>query len=227
MPARQSIVSGLWDIRGKLVSGAPWTSGSGSITVPAGVYRILVVATGGGGAAATGAGTLGTGTAFYVAATSGGAVTSGVTFEQKYAGGGHGGIVIGWVDVAPGESISYVIGAGGTIAYPGNNGGDTTITLPSTDGVITCVGGGGAYPALPGAAGTVTSTVVTARNPVLFDMMANGGKGSDLTILTPTTIWAVATLHNNRFIIPGTTYGAGAVPTGTTAGTGGALYLYY
>lgn len=225
VPARQSTVSGMWDIRGKLLTGSPFTAG-GTVTVPAGVYRILAVASGGGGGA-PGVGPA-TGTIFYASATSGGATTYRIDYASSYSGGGHGATCLAWFDVAPFESITLAIGAAGALAYPGGNGGNTTITLPSSGGVITCAGGTGAYPAAPGVAGAVTSTVIAARNPVVIDAMAPGGIGSDLFFKDSggSVIggWAAATVPNQTFLIPGTTYGKGGV---NAAGTAGVVYLYY
>jgi hypothetical protein len=87
------------------------TSGSGNWTVPADVYRIRVTCVGGGG---------------------GGRQGNTTTF----AGGGGGGtnisLAIGDVlDVSPGQSIAYSVGAGGAANTDGN---DTTFTGATTGG---------------------------------------------------------------------------------------------
>lgn len=150
--------------------GAPWlngigamaviTSGSGNWTVPNGVYRIKVTATGGGGGGGDGsAGTDGTDTTFSTltagggpAGDSGGAGTGaasatggtlnlrGMTGTFTNGGGsvfGSGGSGIG-VDELPFN------GGGG---YPGGGGGATCIGVLSVepgDLIAYAVGGGGA-----------------------------------------------------------------------------------
>ena len=223
MPSRASVVSGMWDIRGKLLSSH---TADATVTVPAGVYRMLAVAAGGGGAIASG-GPTATGTAWFAASSSGAGTTYQVDYETTFSGGGHGAIVLAYFDVVPFEDLEIDIGAAGTTAYPGNDGGATVITLPSTDGAITCAGGGGAYPGTPGAAGAVSHTVIADRNPLILDMMANGGRGSNLLFKNGGSIiggWSAASIHNNQFLITGTSYGAGGV---TGDGTAGAVYLYY
>jgi hypothetical protein len=79
-----------------------YTNGSGNFTVPAGVYRIFVECWGAGGGAPAGGG----------------------------AGGG-GGYSAGWLNVTPGQTISYAVGAGSS----GAAGGNTTF------GVLTANGG--------------------------------------------------------------------------------------
>lgn len=225
VPTRTSVVNGMWDIRGKLVSGAPWTSGSGSIEVPAGVYRILAIATAAGGAG--GGGDSGDNIWWYASATSGGATNQAIQMQCYYCGGGHGAMCMAWVDVSPFESISYSIGAG----VAAGNGGNTTITFPSSGGTITLEGGRAGAPADAGRGGVVTHTVASSRNPVIIDAMAAGGLGSRFYFKDSGGIviggWAAPTITPyNTFLIPGTTYGAGTHGS-TGAGTGGALYLYH
>jgi hypothetical protein len=90
------------------------TSGSGTWTVPSGIYKIKVTVVGGGGG--------------------GGASYNG----SGYGGGGGGGTIISNViaaviDVTPNQGISYSVGAGGMSNSNGNN---------STFGAITGYGGG-------------------------------------------------------------------------------------
>lgn len=218
---------GVGCIKGITASGSPWTSGTPTFVVPDGVSRILVIVIGGGGGFATGGSS--TGTFFYVSSTSGGATNYRVDYSVSGSGGGHGGVAMAWVDVVAGETISMAIGTGGSASYPGGDGGSTTVTFPSSGGVITASGGIGSYPATPGAGGTVTSTVATGRNPIVLDLMATGGKGSDLLFKDSGGFviggWASSSaVPFNRSILPGTTYGAGSV---SGAGTAGAVAIFY
>lgn len=66
---------------------------SGTLTVPAGVNYMYIMAAGGGGNASGG------GSGFYG------------NFVTGSAGGGSGGVAQGWVRVVPGETLTYTIGA--------------------------------------------------------------------------------------------------------------------
>jgi hypothetical protein len=95
------------------------TSGSGSLNIPSGTYKVLVVAGGGGGAGA-------------------------VSNDAAAGGGGGGGGLVYNAALALNGTYSYSIGAGGSggtnNAGGGSNGGNTTFHN------LTAVGGGGGGP---------------------------------------------------------------------------------
>ena len=100
------------------------TPGTGTWTVPAGVYQIHVYLWGGGGGSANDA-----------------------TFLDGGSGGG-GGFVTGILNVVPGESLTITIGAGGASVANGNHGKGgkgTSIKRGSTFLAIAGGGGGGSY----------------------------------------------------------------------------------
>lgn len=110
-------------------------AGTSAFTVPAGVYRVFLFAIGAGG----GHGARPSNTAI-------GNTTTGVTLYTRYhrQQGGSGGYFFGWVDVTPGQVISYTVGAAGTDGTLGGtggstNGGDTTVTIAGS----TYTAGGG------------------------------------------------------------------------------------
>lgn len=118
------------------------TSGT-TYTVEAGVYKLYVECFGAGG---------GGGKGFSVAIS---------------AGGGAGGYSAGWLDVTPGQSITYAIGSGGagaTTAGSGSAGGNTTFA-----GVFTANGGAGA---------TVISTGFNEDNTTLMTLGGTASGGS-------------------------------------------------
>lgn len=103
----------------------PYTSGSGNWTVPANVYAIHVEIVGGGGGGGFGSGT-GSG-----------------------SGGGGGGYDEGWFAVTPGQSIPYVVGAGGAGAASSATDGTTGGTTTWNGGALSATGGqGGQTPTL-------------------------------------------------------------------------------
>ncbi len=151
-------------------TGAPWlngigamaviTSGSGNWTVPNGVYRIKVTATGGGGGGGDGsAGTDGTDTTFSTLTAGGGpagdsdgagtgaASATGGTLNLRGMTGGFtngGGTVFGDGGSGIGVDVLPFNGGGG---YPGGGGGATCIGVLSVepgDLIAYAVGGGGA-----------------------------------------------------------------------------------
>ena len=96
------------------------TAGAGSFVVPVGVFKIFARVVGGGGGAA--------GVGVYADGT-----------PKCAGGGGAGGYAEKWIDVVPGQTVSVVVGAGGTggaaspnfasnNGSPGQNGGTTTLT---------------------------------------------------------------------------------------------------
>lgn len=108
------------------------TAGTNTWVVPAGVTRVYVEVQGGGGGG-------------------GGAASSG----GSGGGGSGGGYAEGWVDVTPGQSITVIVGAGGTAGTgsPSVNGGaGGSSSFGSTSPVSATGGGGGTTQA--GTAGT-------------------------------------------------------------------------
>jgi hypothetical protein len=109
-----------------------WTrAASFSWTVPANVYRCEVLLIGGGGAGAGRATNLGNG---------GG-------------GGGAGGICSAIIKLVPGDTVTVVVGAGGT-AGTGNGGtGASSVFTISGKGSMTAIGGSGGQVAVSGSPG--------------------------------------------------------------------------
>lgn len=200
---------------------------SASHVIPDGVYRILIIWAAGGGGKATGGPA--TGIMMFAASTSGGATTYRIDYNASYSGGGDGGMGMAWVDVTPGETLTITVGtAGSGTSYPGGNGGDTTIEFPSSGGTLTATGGIGSYPAAPGDAGYVASSVVSGRNPVVVDLMSNGGIGSDLIFKDSGGViiggWASTMKGSKKSVIPNTTYGKGGT---SGAGNPGVVVIYH
>lgn len=102
-----------------------YSSGSGTFTVPAGIFKITIQACGGGGG--------------------GGSADAGSTYQGDGGGGGGSNVVSSTIDVIPGQSFSYSVGAGGApgpYSYTsGSPGGDSTIS--GVAGSVTSYGGGG------------------------------------------------------------------------------------
>lgn len=131
-----------------VLGAAVTAAGSGSVTVPEGVYRSLAIIVGAGGG--------GAGSSYYDRAvgfysvTSGGAVSNQFRLTELGGGGGGGECLEVEFDVVPGENISYVVGAGGA-------GGTGSFGFGSTDGVSgsssTITVGGTTWTALPGGGG--------------------------------------------------------------------------
>lgn len=102
-----------------------FASGSGSWTVPDGVFSVTLQACGGGGG--------------------GGSADAGSGYNGDGGGGGGSNIVATTISVTPGQTFSYSVGAGGAGApgsyNSGNPGGSSTIS--GTAGSVTSDGGGG------------------------------------------------------------------------------------
>lgn len=108
-----------------------YTSGSGTFTVPSGIFKLIVQAAGGGG---------------------GGGFSAVDNNDTNCGGGGGGGsnLVSSTIDVTPGQSFSYSVGAGGAAqtantfsggpSPKGTDGGTSTVS-----GVVTSYGGTGGY----------------------------------------------------------------------------------
>ena len=98
---------------------------NGTYTVPAGVYRLMVVGCGGGGGGGGGAG---------------GNHTNSTTVNAT--GGGGGGAAMqgsAWVDTTPGATFAVVVGTGGS-AGAGGSGGPTSSGGEGNDGSSTTFG---------------------------------------------------------------------------------------
>jgi hypothetical protein len=106
---------------------------SGTLTVPAGINYMYILAAGGGGNQGAGS-------------------NEGIygNFSPGNAAGGSGGVAQGWVRTIPGETLTYAIGAAT---------GSTTVSTAG-EFPFSFVGGGGASGAgnTSGAAGTTSST---------------------------------------------------------------------
>ncbi|GBQ38904.1 glycine-rich domain-containing protein [Komagataeibacter europaeus] len=101
---------------------------SGSFTVPAGIFLLIVTLVGGGGSGGSCKGT-------------------DLTNSVIAAGGGAGGYLKAYISVSPGDVVAFTVGGGGaspdsTIGVQ-NNGGDSYITVNGTE-VARCTGGAGA-----------------------------------------------------------------------------------
>lgn len=156
------------------------TSGSGNWTVPAGVFRLRVKCIGGGGGGS-------------VAIQSG--PIGGYYFQIGGAGGG--GTLISdvpwsYLNVTPGSSIAYVIGAAGAA---GAGGGQTTFT-----GATSGPGGGAGAGNIPGDGAAITGGL-------------SGAAGATYTVQTNTIVTAIGG-HG------GGSHGAKPNPNGTPAAAG-------
>lgn len=92
-----------------------YTRTSGTFVVPEGVYSLFVIITGGGGSGAN----------THLSTTN-----NDISWRNEHAGGAGGCTCMDLIDVTPGESIDYVVGAGGVSPTdsdgPWGNGGATT-----------------------------------------------------------------------------------------------------
>ena len=120
-----------------------FTSGSGTFTVPAGIYSIFVILVGAAGG--SGPRPASSATTYYVASSSGGSPTTVLYTQFPRQDGGNGAVICGWVNDVTSTSVGYSVGSAGTngsigsIATPGTNGGDSYITIGSR----TLTAGGG------------------------------------------------------------------------------------
>lgn len=118
-------------------------------TVPIGKYQMWFVAIGAGGGASW---------------NSGNVTMATLVYYTDGAGGGSGAIAYGTLACAPGDTVTSIVGAGGTAGTSGTpsagNGGDTSISVGAS--TITVDGGYGAaistYMATPGDGGIATNT---------------------------------------------------------------------
>ena len=110
--------------------------GSGTYTVPAGVYWLYVEVWGGGGGGGSPA------TTTQTSSNEGG---SEIVAAPAYSGAG-GGYAFTALQVTPGQQIAYVVGAGGAGGAPSGSGGYAGDGTPSSFGPLSATGGrGGDY----------------------------------------------------------------------------------
>ncbi len=132
------------------------TTGANNFVVPANVYEIYAVLVGGGG---------------------GGAGSDGGRNEGN-GGGGGGALAYGTIPTAPGETLVFNVGAGGTAgaAGGGNGGAGGTSTIVRTATTLISAGGGsgGAERSTAAAAGGVSSGTFRTGG-------GNGGAGGAAT----------------------------------------------
>lgn len=109
-----------------------YTRTSGTFVVPEGVYSLFVIITGGGGSGAN---------------THLSTENHGNCFNNEHAGGMGGCTCMNLLDVTPGESIDYVVGAGGISPIdsdgPWGDGGTTTfkdMKAPGGKCAVQCAG---------------------------------------------------------------------------------------
>ena len=211
-------------------------STSGSFTVPAGVYSILVVLFGGGGG---GGASYPVTTVTEIPGGEGG--TTSTTTYQPGGSGGLGGAGFEILSVSPNDTITYTIGAGGSggIAYRGNGSAGGNSTLTYTPFSMTVTGGGaglgngtsgtsGTYSANP--IGQFTYSDVTGSYENQISISAANPFASQSTIKDTGGTFSTAYSLAGSFIM-----GArGLYGFGTTAGLrdgwggvgGGALFFY-
>jgi hypothetical protein len=123
---------------------------SGTLTVPAGVNYMYILAAGGGGNASTG------GFGFYG------------NFAAGSAGGGSGGVAQGWVRVVPGETLTYTIAA---------SQGVTTISSAG-DFPFRFQGNAGGNGSTSGEGGQTVGTAGTASISAQALQFVNAGLGT-------------------------------------------------
>lgn len=156
------------------------TVGSFSFTVPANVTKITATVIGAGGAGGNG--------------WANGYSASG--------GGGSGGYVVQDITVTPGQTVTLVVGAGGTVSGvqggAGGNGASSTVTYSAT----TYTGGGGSGGAAntgsggaPGAGGTPSGT---AGSPLSGNNGTQGGN-SYYSVLTGTNTGGLGGAWNGGY----------------------------
>lgn len=146
--------------------GSKTLSGSGTWTVPAGIYSVRVSLTGGGGGGGP--------THIYYASSE--------TQCSSGGSGGKGGVLLDQVlDVVPGQQLSYTVGNGGTAGFgefcgpyaEGGNGGTTTF---------------GSHSASGGAGGTATSSGSNGSPSGSYPYAPYGSGGNGLVCNSGTTV---------------------------------------
>jgi hypothetical protein len=133
------------------------TTGAQSFVVPANVYSIyaLLVGAGGGGAGGDSAG--------------GGST-----------GGGGGALAYGTIPVAPGETLTFTVGAGGTAGTSGNDGGNGGFSRIAR-GATTLINAGGGEGGANDDTGTVAGGTRTYGATVTNTGGGNGGTSGATT----------------------------------------------
>jgi hypothetical protein len=124
------------------------TTGANNFVVPANVYEIYAVIVGGGG---------------------GGAGSEGDR-DEGYGGGGGGALAYGTIPTAPGETLTFTVGAGGTGGGQGNDGGAGGTTTIARSGTVLLQAGGG-------AGGQEQSTAAAAGGVSSGTFRTGGGNG--------------------------------------------------
>lgn len=201
-----------------------YTSGTGTFTVPAGVYGLWVMCVGGGGGGSSKSTTT---TLGFVAASSGGAVTTSLDLVQNGGAGGGGGAACIWLTVSPGDTITYSVGAGGANSTTtfGANGGSSTATYSAA--VLVGGGGAGGGPgnSLGGYGGLSVggaSTLPDASGPS-FSMFGAPGESGGLSI-------GGVTFRRSANTTPGIYIGSNSYGSGGAsgaAGTSGCVMIWY
>jgi len=180
---------GIWEDVNPVPGTRTFTS-NGSFTVPTGVHSMFLTAIGGGGSA-------------------GNVVDGGRNDDYGGSGGGSGGQKVSnySIPVTPGETISVVIGGGGSRAYGGrdsdNQGGTGGTTyIYTAAGTYYLLGGTGGYGGVGDAGRTFPGGSTTTANSSLTVTVDNGqnaqgGVGG----------YGGAGINGNR--TPGGSYGGG------------------
>ncbi|WP_153513874.1 hypothetical protein [Agrobacterium sp. ICMP 6402] len=170
------------------------TAGSGTYTVPAGVTRILVEIWGGGG---------------------GGGGASNMANEYCGTGGAGGGYTRKIIDVTPGQTLAYTVGAAGTGGATGGSGtsGGTT----SFGGILSATGGS------PGVHGkfAVIGNITTGGVGTGGDINLIGGFGTGALPAAPNGTGVGGAGGGTPFGAPSGVQSAGPNIAGVWPGGGG------
>ena len=175
------------------------SSGSGSWTVPSHVHKLKIMMLGAGGG--------GGGAAAY---------SDGTRFRSG-GGGGGGACVYFELDVAPGSSISYVVGAKGSMGNGSVNSGLVKGGRGGDGGATSCTYKGITYSVEGGHGGNAG---------IISDGAASGGEGgaggSEGTYSK--YIWKSGGYSGGGAGSSGSGYGAGSVGNSSYGGGGGGIY---
>ena len=175
------------------------SSGSGSWTVPSYVHKVKIMMLGAGGG--------GGGAAAY---------SDGTRFRSG-GGGGGGACVYFELDVAPGSSISYVVGAKGSMGNGSVNSGLVKGGRGGDGGATSCTYNGITYSVEGGHGGNAG---------IISDGAASGGEGgaggSEGTYSK--YIWKSGGYSGGGAGSSGSGYGAGSVGNSSYGGGGGGIY---
>lgn len=168
-------------------------------TVPDGVYRLEIWATGGGGA--------------------GGGGTSGTNAAYGAAGGQSGGLVSCSINVMPGQILQIVIGAGG-VGVAGANGGvggETTVRTNNLP-LLIASGGAGGFLKDAGQNGAVAFPGFLIQSTE-FALVGGAGGGGRLSAGGPGSNGELPTLLSPFNLAGKKTIVGGAVSAGGVSGT--------